>query len=280
MHFKTLQEIKKYSLHEKSGSLSPPPQSKKTWTFFIFFSDPHSSQRNNSHTVLNNFPSILQFKVKLKGVIVIAAAAVHFKVDLSWCLKLEATFTPLANVVSTKSVETCSFLSFFTANGNAPFPQNLETNQIKTNLNSKDLKLECAFVQIYTCISLIHKLTELSRKVLLETQRDTTRIAFRFSTLPSCNQKTKMSGKQKCKKRKTVNKAKVSTKQCKFQNKSVTFLPCSTLLLKSKLVWLVSPLLGTSSWFCKSSKPINVMLHMKKFYKLWSVHRITPNSVW
>ena len=118
-----------------------------------------------------------------------------------------------------------------TANGNAPFPQNLETNQIKTNLNSKDLKLECAFVQIYTCISLIHKLTELSRKVLLETQRDTTRIAFRFSTLPSCNQKTKMSGKQKCKK-----KEKLSTKQKCQQNKSVTFLPCSTLLLKSKLV--------------------------------------------
>ena len=152
MHFKTLQEIKKYSLHEKSGSLSPPPQSKKTWTFFIFFSDPHSTQRNNSHTVLNNFPSILQFKVKLKGVIVIAAAAVHFKVDLSWCLKLEATFTPLANVVSTKSVETCSFLSFCYSQWQRAFPSKLGNQPNKNKFELKRLETRmcvCPNIHMY-----------------------------------------------------------------------------------------------------------------------------------
>ena len=78
----------------------------KTGAFFVhcnfhrsFFKEIIQTLIEINFRVSNN--SFLYFKVKLKGVILIAA--VHFKVNLSWCLRLEGTFKLRAStVVATK----------------------------------------------------------------------------------------------------------------------------------------------------------------------------------
>ena len=75
-----------------------------------------------------------------------------------------------------------------------------------------------------------HKLTEASLEVLLF--GDTTREDFPLWSLAI----RKVSTKQKCQQSNANSK-----------KKSWMFLPCLTLLLKSKLVWLVSPLLDAGS---------------------------------
>ena len=154
--------------------------------------------------------------MKLKGVILIAA--VHFKVDLCWCLKLGETLSPRPTILLPQNLSRLKIFQakLFSLSDSASSPQNLGTHQIKTNSHSsKDT---------------IH--TYIDCGINQTGGEHTTREAFKLSTFPNIEiRDAKKTGK-------SISKAR------KIPPKNRDILVYSTLLLlfhvKSKLVWLVS----------------------------------------